>query len=457
MDKELIDWLTRRHIEEGELITRIRVEYDCERMNWDSPDAPNKETTIFYPSPFKGIVQPSQHTIPAARPNPCVNISATNEQRNIKTGGNTEMPRPLKYGQGSITERYRISYCDKSGKRKTETTTDEKYAKILLSQYEKASLYKWHEVRWIDEYGKRRVRTTKTNEQGRKLLAQFNNRTLKTKEYKPIKKFGIALQEWYEAFRKPNVVAKQDKDYQREIDRLPKEIKSKIVSTVTSQELQAHINKIAVKCGYLLRLLITAFYEKEIIEGRAKTNVGKLLIAEQGVAPERQILSRELQPKFLTLLPEKFQNHALVYLHTGCRFSELNRIKESDVDRVNKTISIKDTKCIRAKDRKSGIFYRIKVCPLLPEIEHIKFPLSCVGETSFRDAMKKACYELNIKITTHDLRHTLVTRFKELGVNDLALMEWFGWSTPAMIKRYAHKSKENSEREALKVIKKYAN
>lgn len=71
--------------------------------------------------------------------------------------------------------------------------------------------------------------------------------------------------------------------------------------------------------------------------------------------------------------------------------------------------------------------------------------------------MKKACNELNIKITTHDLRHTLVTRFKELGVNDLALMEWFGWSTPAMIKRYAHKSKENSEREALKVIKKYAN
>lgn len=330
------------------------------------------------------------------------------ENYELNYGGEKDMPRPLKYGQGSIVERKRIN--KKSG-----------------------TVYEWCEARWIDEYGIRHTKVCKNKTEARKLL-DTNKRTLKTKKHKP-KSFGVAFQEWYDVFRKPNISEKQHQEYQRCINRLPDNISKSIVQYVTMQDLQVCLNDIkSDKARYWTKILLIAFYERLVLDGIVKINIAKGLIADPAIAAERQTLSVEDEPKFFALIPEQYHVHAKCYLYIGCRLSELFRIVPEDVDHEYKTINIKETKTLTRAERKVKS-YKIRIAPLLPEIENIQFPLPKISTNRLQISFQKACEKLGIKITPHDLRHTFASRCAEYGIDIKAIL---GHKHERMTNHYIH-------------------
>ena len=240
------------------------------------------------------------------------------------------------------------------------------------------------------------------------------------KKRKKPKTFGEYMQEWYDTFRRPKVGIAHDKVYQNLMNRIPQEIKAKVINRVTAQELQAHLNGIEkVRPKYSIKILLASCLEYAFNEGRIKSNIGKLLVAEKGKSAKRQILSREDEPKLIELLPQRYRNYVIGYLYTGCRLSELMAVTEQDVDRVNKTIHIRGTKTSNAD----------RVIPLLPELENISFPLQKTTKKSLQMQISKACAKLGIKVTPHDFRHTFATRCNELGINMKVYSQWLGHSS----------------------------
>jgi len=343
-------------------------------------------------------------------------------------GGETEMPRPLKYGQGSITKRTRIN---KNG-----------------------SVYTWYEGKFFDEHGNRTVITGKTKDEVRKQIRTHNPRTLKTEKLKPSKKFGDSFREWYETFRKPNVCEKLNKDYLRCINIIPKVTSNKIVSKVTDVELQKHINTLAEKTQYYTRLLLRAYYKHALVQRHTKVDVSSVLRISKSKPEERQTLSRDVEQKFIELLPnDTYRLYAIAGIYTGCRPSELQYIQESDKQLDTRKLKVKETKSVWAADRRKGKKFFTREVPLFPEIERITFPLPPIGNSNYTRAFCKVSEALGIKITPHDLRHTFTTRCDELGINETASMDWVGHKNIKTHRRYKHKTTKILDEAAEKLLK----
>jgi integrase len=214
------------------------------------------------------------------------------------------MPRKLKYGQGSITERKRVN---KNG-----------------------SVYHWYETKWIDKNGIRHTKTCGNNTECRNVLKQNRPMSIRRTTSNQRTTFRHMFQEWYNVFRKPNISEKQDAAYQYCMNKIPADIAEKSINNIDVQKLQEHINSLtSAKYKYWTKMLITAFYEKLCISGIIKTNIGKTLIANQPISAERQTLSREDEPKLLALLPNDiYRSYVIGYINTGCRLSELIRINK---------------------------------------------------------------------------------------------------------------------------------
>jgi len=384
--------------------------------------------------------------------------SMLTQQKAPTQKGGVDMPRKLTYGQGSITKRIRLTYNDESGIRKVTTTNDENQAKLISSRYN-CAIYKWYEIQWLDEQGIKHTKTAQTQELARSILEQvnpqkFKKNTSKTKRH--IKRFGQSLQEWYNIFRKPEVSKGQDYNYQRCINLIPKDITNKPISQLTAHELQLHLSSMkSDKYRYWTKILLVAFLEIEFAQGRIKNNFGLLLKAEQAIAAERQILSKEFEYDFINLLPDDCKTHTLVYLYTGCRLEEAHRIDESDKDTVNKIIWIKETKTLTKTDKKRNIQYKLRPAYLYPVVENIAFPLPRINASKIQKAFVKASEKLDIKITPHDLRHTYATRCDELGINTETILFH---TNKKMTKHYIHENKAKKVIDEFKKLeKKYGN
>jgi integrase/recombinase XerD len=363
------------------------------------------------------------------------------------------MPRKLKYGQGCITKRRRITYFDENNVRKIFTTSNENKAKILESKYKKCDIYEWYQVEWFDEYGKRYSETAKTQIVALAILDENNKRSMRNSR-QHLKTFGGAMHEWYKEFRQENACAERNETNIREINRLPKSIANKPIQTVTAQELQKHLNDI--KCDnprITAKTLLTSFLHFLFLQGTIKRDISQLLKAPLPRCAEKQVLTAAMEPKFLSLLPEKFRDYAIGLIYTGCRYSEFGSIQAEDVDRVNKTITIRETKSIRANDRRRGITHNTRTIPLLPEIENYKFPLPYISQAYFQRAFKKASKEMGIKVSPHDMRHTFATRCDDNGVKEKVIQSILGHKNPQMTQHYKdHKTQEllNDEFEKIR-------
>lgn len=371
-------------------------------------------------------------------------------QRSSEKGGTEEMPRKLKYGQGSITKRFRLSYVDERGIRRMKNTTDEVVAEQISSKY-KCKIYEWYQVRWYDEHGLRHSRTLKNKQEARDIITKLGKRK-KNVGKKRTKTFGVYLQEWYDTFKKPVISKGRAASYDTYLKQIPKSITSKPFHQITVTDLQGYLNSITKKpqAKYETKNLFGACLKHAYKIGHTKSNNGELLYCERPVAAERQTLKKEDENKFVSLITSTYRNHVICYLYTGCRLAELLRIHEEDVDRVNKTIKIKGAN----KGKKANGVYRERIIPLMPEIEHIKFPLPKICVTGMQKRMRLACEDLGVRVTIHDLRHTFATRCNERGINTKALQGILGHTNYSMTyDRYVKNTDKLMETEFEKLRK----
>jgi integrase/recombinase XerD len=350
-------------------------------------------------------------------------IAALLPQQN--TGG-IEMPRKLKYGQGCIVKR----------RRKNKTN----------------DYYEWYQVSWIDEYGKRHYSTAKTQLEALDILKENNKRSLKNSR-KHLKTFKEAMMEWYNAFRKDNACDERNKTNIREINRLPDKIANKPLQAVTAQELQDHLNSIKNDSPRITaKTMLCSFLRYMFLQNTIKKDFGLLLKAPHPHAAEKQVLTTQDEPRFLELLPEKFRKYAVGLIYTGCRYSEFINIQAEDVDRINRIITIRETKSLRANDRRRGIKYNTRIIPLLPILEDYNFPLPYISQAYFQKAFKDASAKLGIKVTPHDMRHTFATRCDDLGVKEKVIQSILGHKHERMTRHYKnHKTAELIKSEYAKI------
>lgn len=345
-------------------------------------------------------------------------------------GETEEMPRKFKYGQGDIKKRVRNN--------------------------KKGGTYEWYQIRWLDEFGKRRTTTTRTLDEAYNVLKVNNRRTMKNKLTPPIT-FGQHINEWYDTFRRRDCCENRNKSNLFQISRIPKSIMDKQLTKVSALEIQQFLNTIPdssprVQTKQLIKAaLVHAFNNASI-----KHNIGELLKAELVSPQERQILSRDMEEKFINLLPERYRGYAIGLIYTGCRIGEFMRLNENwqtDIDYTKKKIKIRETKSLRQRDIRRGKTFKYREMPLLPQVAALKFPLPKTKQKTINPNFNKVSKQLGINITPHCLRHTFVSRCNEYGINTSVTQEWVGHVTERMTQHYTHNTKELLEREFEKVRK----
>jgi len=118
-------------------------------------------------------------------------------------------------------------------------------------------------------------------------------------------------------------------------------------------------------------------------------------------------LTLEEETKLIATFPEKFRNHIIGLIYTGCKFTELARIRAEDIDRTNKTIFIKETTMGSGATKA----YKTK---LLPQIEQLQFPLPEISKKYFFNLLCTVDKTLGRKVTAEALQTTFIARCKDL-------------------------------------------
>ena len=174
-----------------------------------------------------------------------------------------------------------------------------------------------------------------------------------------------------------------------------------------------------------------------------QTNPVSLIEKPKQAAPRDRTLSIVELQKLLDACHEDKKFHFLaafveVAFLTLCRRGELLNLKWTDIDWINSTAYIAETKI--DKPRTIGLAPRVlQILKALPRtVDGIFFPVRSISsfEKSFRATRKRA----GIKdFRIHDLRHS-GSRYliEEKNFNTMELMEQGGWTSAAMAKRYAN-------------------
>ena len=174
-----------------------------------------------------------------------------------------------------------------------------------------------------------------------------------------------------------------------------------------------------------------------------QTNPVSLIEKPKQAAPRDRTLSIVELQKLLDACHEDKKFHFLaafveVAFLTLCRRGELLNLKWTDIDWINSTAHIVETKI--DKPRTIGLAPRVlQILKALPRtVDGIFFPVRSISsfEKSFRAGRKRA----GIKdFRIHDLRHS-GSRYliEEKNFNTMELMEQGGWTSAAMAKRYAN-------------------
>lgn len=143
---------------------------------------------------------------------------------------------------------------------------------------------------------------------------------------------------------------------------------------------------------------------------------------------------------------------------SGCRISEANQVRWSDVDFKKNEIRVQS-----AKRSKSSAGASVRFVPIIPPMLDLLTRLKeskpsadatvCqVGECE--KSLTRACKKLSVhRITHHDLRHLFATRCIESGVDIPTVSRWLGHSDGGALamKTYGHLRREHSATMAQRV------
>ena len=151
---------------------------------------------------------------------------------------------------------------------------------------------------------------------------------------------------------------------------------------------------------------------------------------------DRTLNSNELENLFNSCSGQ-LRNIVEIAFYTLCRRGEILRLSYNDIDWMNSTAVIRETK--NGIPRRIGLAPRvIEILKSIPRsISGNFFNISSIGwfEKSFRSAVKRSGI---IDFRFHDLRHCGATHLVESGWSTMELMQQGGWSSQQMAKRYSN-------------------
>ena len=156
----------------------------------------------------------------------------------------------------------------------------------------------------------------------------------------------------------------------------------------------------------------------------------------------------------------KYADTILIMIYTGMRIGELLGLKKEDVDLVEQTITVKESKTEAGRNRVIPIHPRIKeLIQSRYEYSKIDTLISSATNTApliytnyisklFNPIMKS----LKMNHTPHDCRHTFATRLNDAGGNATAIKKMIGHESFALTEKvYTHK-KVDELRKAIELI-----
>lgn len=145
-----------------------------------------------------------------------------------------------------------------------------------------------------------------------------------------------------------------------------------------------------------------------------------------------------------------FYVFVLIALNTGARYSEILHLKVENIDMKNLRIHYLNTKneTNRGVPITKKLMYKVKT---LLKIRNINQGYIFLNDSKEHFIYMKGIFEKLIKelkiedFRFHDLRHTSASYFLMSGATENDLMDLFGWTSHAMVRRYAHLSRKHTE------------
>ena len=246
-------------------------------------------------------------------------------------------------------------------------------------------------------------------------------------------------------FDKAVKVSRRAKTLKYEVDLLCRfPISSNTLNTLTAVKLsnfrddRLKDGRSTTTVGKYLKLISRAIIvgQKELGIAIANNPVDLVEKPKPNPARDRTLNKDELE-KLFNACNNQLRNMVEIAYYTLCRRGELMRLNYSDIDWINSTAVIRETK--NGIPRKIGLAPRvIEILKSLPRsISGNFFNIKSISsfEKSFRLAVKKS----GIKdFRFHDLRHCGATHLIESGWSTMELMQQGGWSSQQMAKRYSN-------------------
>lgn len=142
-------------------------------------------------------------------------------------------------------------------------------------------------------------------------------------------------------------------------------------------------------------------------------------------------------------------------LLNGVRHSEMNLIREGDIDWQDRTVAIRQGKTGNVKTIGPLGSTAMEILKVFSE-EKNRYVFSRGGNITprFYRILREACERAGVLygkntpggLVLHDARHTATTHMLEDGVSPKTVQEWMGWSDKAFVLYYSHATKKSREK-----------
>lgn len=224
-------------------------------------------------------------------------------------------------------------------------------------------------------------------------------------------------------------------------------------------DIQKTINNVPYPSTQIrLHILINSILEKAVLNDLIIKNVAKQVVKPKYQAKQKRALTKEEETIFVNACKKhKFGNFYLICLYQGLRKGEARALKVNDVDFENNTLRIDEslnthTTRTTTKNKQSNrimpLFDKTKV--LLKELVKGKSKddlIINIGVNRVDKALRDILKETKLKLSTHILRHTFITRCQELNIPIFIIQSWVGHEKGSVVttKIYTHLNKDTNK------------
>ncbi len=327
-----------------------------------------------------------------------------------------------------------------------------KYKNITIIKHKTCDT--WY-CRPRDNNGKQVYISAKTQKECyTKLKAFFNQESKQNKIV--LHTFESWQKQWLETYKLNKVRSSTLKKYEymnKHIQAITKEYMAKIKSLDIISILNNIEQTRARQQVYdYLKDIFTRAYENEIIPKNIFVNIQK---PKHTKLTEKIALTKEEETKFINACKQDTDGkYFLIGLFQGLRPGESLALTPSDFDFEKKTLKI--NKSLNNGNNKTKNESSNRIMPLFDKtIEIIKNFSNVKAEEriftkkydAYRTKLQKITKSIGIRnITPHELRHTFITRCKELQIQEEIIQSWVGHEQGSKItaKVYTHINNENN-------------